>query len=99
MNKFLIATLTAGGLAAAVLGTSGVAVAAPTGPSQVDQTIRSLEDSGYNVIINRSGAAPLSSCTVTSVRPGPTHTTFDSRGSGSPSETVLSKTVHVNVAC
>jgi hypothetical protein len=41
----------------------------------------------------------LSSCTVTSVRPGQTYSTVDSRGGGSPNETILSKTVLVDVAC
>jgi hypothetical protein len=36
---------------------------------------------------------------VTSVRPGQTYSTVDSRGSGSPNETILSKTVLVDVAC
>jgi hypothetical protein len=99
MNKFLITMLTAAGLTAVTIGGGGIAAAAPTGPSQVDQTVRSLEARGYNVIINRTGSAPLTSCTVTSVRPGQTHTTFDSRGSSSPSETVTAKSVHVDVEC
>lgn len=43
------------------------AVAAPT--SDVDDTVRTLEADGYNVIVNRVGVAPLSACTVTAVRP------------------------------
>jgi hypothetical protein len=99
MKKYTISALVAGAMTAAVLGLTGVATAAPGGPSKVDDTVRTLESSGYNVIVNRSGATPLSSCTVTSVRPGQTYGTVDSRGSSSPNETILSKTVLVDVAC
>ena len=99
MRKFLIATVAAGAITTSALGLAGLAAAAPTGPSQVNDTVRTLEASGYDVIVNRTGSAPLSSCSVTSVRPGQTHSTFDSRGSSSPSETVLAKTVYVDIAC
>lgn len=45
------------------------AAAAPTGSSEVDDTVRSLEADGYHVIVNRVGAAALSGCTVSAVRP------------------------------
>lgn len=99
MNRYAISGIIAGAMTATVLGLAGVANAAPTGPSQVNDTVRTLEASGYHVIVNRSGAAPLSSCTVESIRPGQTFSTIDSRGGGSPNETVLSKTVLVDVAC
>jgi|SRR5882757_3627863 len=99
MKQYAIAAVAAGAMTVAVLGLAGVATAAPTGPSKVDDTVRTLESSGYHVILNRSGAAPLASCTVTSVRPGQTFSTIDSRGGGSPNETILSKTVLVDVAC
>ena len=73
--------------------------AAPSGPSSVDQTVQTLEASGYNVIVNRTGAAPLSQCTVSAVRPGQTHSTEDSRGGSSINTTITSKTVYVDVAC
>ena len=82
-----------------VLAMAAVANAAPTGPSTVDQTVQTLEASGYNVIVNRTGAAPLSQCMVSAVRPGQTHSTDDSRGGGSINTTVTSKTVYVDVAC
>ena len=99
MKKYTFAVLVAGAMAGSVIGLAGVAAAAPSGPSKVDDTVRTLESSGYHVILNRSGAAPLASCTVTSVRPGQTFSTVDSRGGGSPNETILSKTVLVDVAC
>jgi hypothetical protein len=99
MRKYTISAVVAGAMMASVLGLTGVAAAAPTGPSKVDDTVRTLESSGYDVIVNRSGAAPLSSCTVASIRPGQIYSTVDSRGSSSPSATILSKTVYVDVAC
>jgi hypothetical protein len=99
MKKYTLSALIAGAMTTSVLGLAGVAAAAPTGPSKVDDTVRTLESSGYHVIVNRSGAAPLASCVVTSVRPGQTYSTIDSRGGGSLSETILSKTVLVDVAC
>jgi hypothetical protein len=99
MKKYIIPALAAGAMTAAVLGLTGIATAAPAGPSQVDDTVRTLESSGYDVIVNRTGAAPLSSCTVTSVRPGQTYSTVDSRGGSSPKETILSRTVYVDIAC
>jgi hypothetical protein len=84
---------------AATVAMAAVANAAPTGPSSVDQTVRTLEASGYHVIVNRSGAAPLSQCAVSAVRPGQTHSTDDSRGGSSINTTITSKTVYVDVAC
>ena len=85
--------------ASAAIALAAAANAAPSGPSQVDETVRTLEASGYNVIINRSGAAPLSQCTVNAVRPGQTHSTTDSRGGSSLNTTITSKTVYVDVTC
>ena len=99
MIKILAAALTAGGMTAVTLGLANMASAAPTGPSQVEQTMRTLEASGYNVIVNRSGSAPLDSCTVSAVRQGQEHNTVDSRGGSSPTTTVLSKTVYLDVSC
>ena len=99
MMKFLAAALTAGGMTAVTLGLADIASAAPAGPSQVEQTVRTLEASGYNVIVNRSGSAPLETCSVSAVRQGQEHSTVDSRGGSSPATTVLSKTVYLDVSC
>jgi hypothetical protein len=99
MKSYIAVGITASTLASAAVALAAVATAAPTGPSQVDDTVRTLEASGYNVIINRTGAAPLSECTVSGVRPGQTHSTNDSRGGGSINTTVTSQTVYVDVAC
>ena len=99
MKRILAVGFTATALASGFVALAAVANAAPTGPSQVDDTVRSLEAEGYNVIVNRTGAAPLSQCSVSSVRPGQTHQTTDSRGGGSLNTTVTSRTVYVDVAC
>jgi hypothetical protein len=99
MKSYVTIGFTATALASAALAFSAVAAAAPTGPSQVDDTVRTLEASGYHVIVNRTGAAPLSQCTVSAVRPGQTHSTEDSRGSGSINTTITSQTVYVDVTC
>ncbi len=99
MKSYVINGITATTMTSAAIALAAAAAAAPSGPSTVDQTVRTLEASGYNVIINRSGAAPLSQCTVNSVRPGQTHSTTDSRGGSSLNTTITSKTVYVDVTC
>lgn len=99
MKKYVLATLTTGALASAALAFGGAASAAPTGPSTVDDTVNTLKSSGYNVVVNRTGAAPLSQCSVASVRPGQTHSTTDTRGGSSLKTTVTSQTVYVDVTC
>ncbi|MCV7300758.1 hypothetical protein H7J93_14075 [Mycobacterium barrassiae] len=91
------------GIAASALATSalvlvGTAAAAPTGPSEVDDTVQTLKASGYTVIVNRTGAGPLSNCSVTAVRPGVTHQIMDTRGSDIK-PLIISDTVYVDVAC
>jgi hypothetical protein len=97
MTKFGFATVVASGLAAAILGLAGPAQAAPSGPGNADQTISQLEAQGYNVIVNRLGAAPLDQASVVAIRDGQTYSTTDSRGGGSIKTTVTGKTVYVDV--
>jgi hypothetical protein len=99
MKSYASIGITATTLASTALALAAVAAAAPTGPSQVNDTVRTLEASGYHVIVNRTGAAPLSQCTVSAVRPGQTYSTDDSRGGGSINTTITSHTVYVDVAC
>ena len=98
MKNYIAVGFTASTLAAMTVALAGVATAAPTGPSQVDDTVRTLEASGYDVIINRTGAAPLSDCTVSAVRPGVTHKTTDVRGDDIE-PMIISDTVYVDVRC
>ena len=59
MKHYVAVSFTAATLAASAVALATVANAAPTGPSMLDQTVRTLEASGYHVIVNRMGAAPL----------------------------------------
>ena len=99
MKRYVIIGVTATTMTSAAMALAAAAAAAPTGPSQVDDTVRPLEASGYNVIVNRTGGAPAWQCTVSSVRPGQTYSTTDSRGGNSLSTTITSKTVYVDVTC
>ncbi|MDO3635483.1 hypothetical protein [Mycolicibacterium arseniciresistens] len=97
MNKFAVATITAGAMASLTLALTATATAAPTGWSDAEQTVETLQSSGYRVQVNRSGTAPLSECTVDSVRRGPTAI---GPNVGPPSDTRnMAVTVVVNASC
>lgn len=76
---------------AAVIGSAGVASAAPNGPSNAEQTIRNLQSQGYTVIVNRLGSSPLSQASVVAVRPGPNFSRTDTLSA------VTQRTVYVDV--
>ena len=104
MKNLLFTSLTAGALAAAALGLTSTANAAPAGPSSVDATIDHLRQQGFEVIVNRIGTAPQEQCTLSAIRPGQTYSRADS-GSGLPGSafdivtTVTGKTVYVEITC
>ncbi|KKW62916.1 hypothetical protein ABQF17_16720 [Mycolicibacterium elephantis] len=54
--------------AGAVLAPATAAVAQPVSPGNAQQTIGQLEATGYDVVIDRVGNAPIDQCIVTSVR-------------------------------
>jgi hypothetical protein len=100
MKRFGFATVIASGLACAVLGLAIPVAAAPAGPGNAEQTISQLRAQGYNVIVNRIGAAPLDQATVVAVRPGQTYSRTDSGSPGADDDvvtTVTNKTVYVDV--
>ena len=101
MKNLLATTFAAGAMVTVALGLAGQATAAvPSGPSNVTTTVNALEARGYNVVLNRVGAAPLSACVVTQVRPGQEVTRTDSGFPGDDLDTVVvSKTVRVDVTC
>jgi len=75
MKKFGFATITATALTAGYLSLVGLAapaLAAPTGAGTAQDTISSLEDQGYRVVVNRLSERPLSEASVVSVGQGPT---------------------------
>lgn len=68
MKKVTLVTLAATALAALTLGAPAVAAAAPAGSGSVQDTIDQLEGRGYDVMVDKLGAAPLALCTVDSLR-------------------------------
>ncbi len=98
MKHVICVGITATTMAISALTIVGAAAAAPTGPSEVEDTVQRLQAEDYNVIVNRTGGAPLSHCMVTSVRPGVTHQTTDVRDSDIK-PLIISDTVYVDVAC
>ncbi|CDO29258.1 hypothetical protein ABQF44_29305 [Mycolicibacterium porcinum] len=76
---------------AAIIGSAGVASAAPNGPSNAEQTIRNLQSQGYTVIVNRLGSSPLDQASVVAVRPGPNFSRTDTLSA------VTQRTVYVDV--
>jgi hypothetical protein len=101
MKNVLFSSLAAVALAAASLGLTSTASAAPAGPSTVDATIEELRLEGFEVIVNRIGDGPQEQCTVGAVRPGQEYTRFDSGvpGSNGPVPMLIGKTVYVDVVC
>lgn len=71
MKTFILAAITTA-LTAATLALTTTATAAPSGWSDAEQTVKTLQSIGYRVSVNRSGTAPLSECTGDSVRRGST---------------------------
>ena len=65
MRRFAITTGAAGALAAAALGLAGAAGAAPSEFGSVGDAVKSLQDQGYNVMLNGIHDGPLSECSVT----------------------------------
>ena len=72
------------------------------GPSSVQDTVQQLQASGFTVVMNKTGNAPLQNCTISSARPGQTITRMDSGVPGAGTDhttTVVSRTVYVIVSC
>lgn len=100
MKKMTIGTAVVGGLAAAMIGLTPLATAAPTGSGNAQATISELKAQGYNVIVNRIGSTPLEQASVVAVRPGQTYSRTDSGVPGAGNDihtTVINKTVYVDV--
>ncbi|WP_435405209.1 hypothetical protein [Mycolicibacterium houstonense] len=91
MGKSRIVAGVIGGLTAAMIAAAGSAAAAPSGPSNAQQTIRQLQAQGYTVIVNRLGTSPLAEAEVVAVRPGPNFSRTDTLSA------VTQRTVYVDV--
>jgi hypothetical protein len=71
MKNLGFATLAATALTAGALGLAAPALAAPSGNGDALETISSLEDQGYKVVVNRQSTAALADANVVSVGEGP----------------------------
>ena len=102
MRKILFTSVVAGALASATLGLAATAVAAPSGPSSVDDTIGRLQAQGFNVLVSRVDSAAIDQCTLNAIRPGQTFSRTDSGVPGAQDDLVTrvtNKTVYVDVVC
>ena len=102
MRKILFTSVVAGALASATLGLAATAVAAPSGPSSVDDTIGRLQAQGFNVLVSRVDSAAIDQCTLNAIRPGQTFSRTDSGVPGAQDDlvtTVTNRTVYVDVIC
>jgi hypothetical protein len=72
--------------------------AAPAASHSAQDTVESLQASGYRVIVNRVGSLPLDECTVTSMRPGRPVTQAKSLSDDLEDELVYT-TVYVDAKC
>lgn len=99
-NKAVKTVVLAAGLSAAALGLAVPVPAAPSGSvGNAQDTIASLEDQGYRVVVNRRSLAPLSAANVVSVSEGPAfiHNVAADGSSSAYSIPVATRTVYVNV--
>ena len=95
MKTFTITTVTIGALAAGAVALAGAAAAVPQGGSAAD-TVKNLQDQGFNVQLNGTVNAPLSRCTVTDVH-GLSNSNVDA--SGRRIDNTQLNTVFVDVVC
>ncbi len=93
MKHIAYGALCASVLAATTIATATADDTAPSRPSSVNDTIESLQDKGYKVIVNKTGHEPLRDCRVGGIRPGHGSTTER------PEAEYLKQTVYLDVAC
>ena len=98
MNRLTLATIAGGTFVALALGPPASAVAAPSGIGSAQDTVHELENSGFKVVLNKMGAAPLDHCTVDSVRPGETVTRSVQSGNELVNQIVY-QTVYLTAKC
>jgi hypothetical protein len=93
---------TAVAAAAVMLAPAGAAAAEPEQPGNAYATIGQLEASGYDVVIDRVGSAPINQCIVTNVRNPQEVTQTLVVGKGKDREVitvVVSKSITVSLNC
>ncbi|MCH9732367.1 MAG: hypothetical protein K0U84_22330 [Actinomycetia bacterium] len=96
MKNIAFGALCAVVLAATTIATATADDAAPSG-SSVEDTIRTLEDNGYNVVVQRKGNEPLRRCRVSGIRPG--HGSTDQREQAGTQQGPLDTSVYLDIIC
>lgn len=94
-------------VAAAAMAVTAVAPLPPAAAETAQETINRLQASGYTVTVDRIGTAPISQCSVTSIRNPQTMTQLvpyigpgaNTRGNGSVLMAQSSRTVSVSLDC
>ena len=100
MKKFGFATIAASALTAGFLGLAAPALAAPSGSGNAQDTISSLQNQGYQVVVNRLSNASLADANVVSVREAQSFTHSVSGANNDDDKLfgpVTTTIVHVNV--
>ncbi|AQA04718.1 hypothetical protein BVC93_22415 [Mycobacterium sp. MS1601] len=100
MKKFGIAAATASALTVGLLGLAAPALAAPSGNTNAQATISSLQEQGYDVVVNRLSERPLTEANVVSVGEGASFTHTVSGANHDDDKQfgpVTTTTVYVNV--
>ncbi|WP_454231386.1 hypothetical protein [Mycolicibacterium fortuitum] len=92
----LTIAITAG---AAPIALAGSAAAAPSGTSDAQTTIGTLQAEGFRVLVSRVGDAPIDKCTVNAVRPGRKATQTVPVRIGASSQPASAPTVYVDLIC
>jgi hypothetical protein len=85
-----------------ILAPAGFAAAQPVQAGDAQRTIGELEATGYDVVIDRVGSAPINQCIVTSVRNPQTVTETIAVGRGEDRElitVVKSRSITVSLNC
>jgi hypothetical protein len=68
MKKTVYVIAATGAMTTAAMGLAGNAVAAPSGNSEVGQTVEELRSQGYSVQLNGTRNGPVTGCSVAGVR-------------------------------
>jgi hypothetical protein len=96
--KSTLAIATGIALTALALGIPASALAAPAGVGSAQDTVETLESSGYKVVLDKVGSGPLGQCTVDAVRPGETVTGVVQDGANTMNQTIY-QTVYLTAKC
>lgn len=99
MKRFIIATITAGSLAAAGLGLAGAAAAAPSAPRSPTDVVKQLEAKGYEVIVTTVSGGGAKDCSTSAVRQGQTVMGKSREIHGVQTPVAPHKTMYVDLRC